>query len=132
MTASTISRRELLVNSAGAVIAVAVAGPVRAQIRRPEKAKPAPELRALIRAHQAAYAALVALIRRADGGGRGHDKVDRVEQKALLAVCSYPAIEEADCRAKARYLLAIEARGELDLEEHMQAVLRSMLRRGSA
>ena len=47
-------------------------------------------------------------------------------------MCSYPAIEEADCRVKARYLLAIEARGELDLEEHMQAVLRSMLRRGSA
>ncbi|WP_288142170.1 hypothetical protein [Mesorhizobium sp.] len=46
---------------------------------------------------------------------------------ALLAICSYPAISRGDRRAKAEYLLAAEARGELDLEEHMQAILHSMM-----
>ncbi|WP_167484204.1 hypothetical protein [Mesorhizobium tamadayense] len=44
----------------------------------------------------------------------------------MLAVCSFPAISRGDRRAKVEYLLTVEARGELDLEEHMQAILLSM------
>lgn len=40
---------------------------------------------------------------------------------------SYPATSRGDRRTKAHYLLTVEARGELDLEEHMQAILHSMM-----
>ncbi|WP_292550200.1 hypothetical protein [Mesorhizobium sp.] len=33
-----------------------------------------------------------------------------VEQEALLAICSYPAISRGDRRAKAEYLLGAEAK----------------------
>ncbi|CAH2396760.1 hypothetical protein MES4922_170146 [Mesorhizobium ventifaucium] len=45
----------------------------------------------------------------------------------LSAPIPLPAVSEADRRAKAKYLLNVEARGELDLKEHMQAVLRSTM-----
>ena len=45
--------------------------------------------------------------------GRTSRAADRVEQKALLAVCSYPAIDRRP-QCQSAYLLAIEARGELD------------------
>lgn len=48
---------------------------------------------------------------------------DPIEEEALLAICSYPAATRGDRRANAEYLLAAEARGELDLEVHMQAIL---------
>ena len=65
------------------------------------------------------------------GGGSGDsDRASREEERALLAICGYAAVEEADRLAKARYLLAIEARGELDLPEHMQTVLRSTMWKG--
>jgi hypothetical protein len=62
-----------------------------------------------------------------DGSNRDHDSASRAEERALLAVCSYPAVGEGDRWAKARYLLKIEARGELNLTEHMQALLRSTM-----
>ncbi|WP_292447411.1 hypothetical protein [Mesorhizobium sp.] len=64
------------------------------------------------------------------GGRRDHDSASRAEERALLAICAYPAVREADRLTKARYLLEIEARGELDLAEHMQALLRSTMWKG--
>jgi dephospho-CoA kinase len=86
------------------------------------------ELQALIATHEAAYDALHRVVHRA--GSSWHDRrvADRVEQEALLDICSYPAINRDERRAKADYLLTVEARGELDLEEHMQAILYSMMR----
>jgi hypothetical protein len=124
----TISRRKLFVNATGAAIAVTVGGPALAEKPRTEKTKPNIDLAALIKAHKAAYAAFLDTVHRS-GERRDHAKANRAEERALLAVCSYPAIVLGDRRLKARYLLAIEARGELDLRQHMQAVLRSMLMR---
>ena len=64
------------------------------------------------------------------GSSRDHDRASRAEELALLVICSYPAVREADRLAKARYLMEVETRGELDLPEHMQAPLRSMMWKG--
>ncbi|MEI8700901.1 MAG: hypothetical protein EOR99_07280 [Mesorhizobium sp.] len=85
------------------------------------------ELQALIGAHEAAYVALHRVVHRAGSNSHDRKRADRIEQEALLAICSYPAISRGDRRAKAEYLLATETRGELDLEEHMQAILHSMM-----
>jgi hypothetical protein len=61
------------------------------------------------------------------GGSSDSDRAGREEERALLAICSYAAVGEGDRVAKAGYLLDIEARGELDLAEHMPAVLRSTM-----
>ncbi|MEI9409336.1 hypothetical protein [Mesorhizobium salmacidum] len=90
--------------------------------------KTSPKLQVLIATHQAAYEALHHVFRRAANGREDRERADTAEQEALLAICSYPAIGRHERRAKAEYLLAVEARGELDLEEHMQAILRSMRR----
>ena len=105
MTSTTINRRSLLT---GTIIAATIAGPALAQTPRPERIRPSPELRALVKAHKAAYAALLKTVDRSDGSRRDYEKADRIEQQALLAVCSYPALEESDRRAKAKYLLMIE------------------------
>jgi hypothetical protein len=63
---------------------------------------------------------------RMGGSSRDQARASRTEEKALLAVCAYPANSEYDRLAKANYLLEIETRGELDLPAHMQALLRSM------
>jgi hypothetical protein len=86
----------------------------------------APQLQALIASHETAYATLLEVVHRP--GSTWHDRMiaDRMEQQALLAICSHPATGSGDLRAKAEYLLETEARGELDLEEHMQALLHSM------
>ena len=92
---------------------------------RQPRVKP-PHCNCWLACHETAYAALLEVVRRA--GSPWYDRMiaDRFEQQALLAVCSHPATGSADRRAKADYLLEIEARGELDLEEHMQALLHSM------
>ncbi|MGX5805555.1 hypothetical protein ACWGS9_30675 [Bradyrhizobium sp. Arg314] len=112
----TTTRRTFLALT-GAIVAV---DPVSANIN-------SPNLQALITAHETAYAAFHRAIHSARGSGDDSERADRVEQEALLAVCSCPAISRDDCRIKGKYLLAVEARSELDLEEHMQAVLHSML-----
>lgn len=61
------------------------------------------------------------------GSGGDYDTASRAEEEALLAICAHPAVREGDRFAKARYLLEIEARGELDLPEHTQALLRSAM-----
>lgn len=113
-----ITRRTLLALT-GAAVAV---NPVSADTRA------SPKLQALIAAHEAAYAAFHHVVHRAGSSRDDRERADGVEQEALLAVCSYPAIGRDDRRAKAKYLLAVEARGELDLQDHMQAILRSMMR----
>ena len=53
------------------------------------------ELQTLIATHETAYAALHRVVHRA--GSSWHDRkiADRVEEEALLAICSYPAISRA-------------------------------------
>ncbi|PZV36467.1 hypothetical protein [Mesorhizobium kowhaii] len=85
------------------------------------------ELQALIATHETAYAALYRVVHQPGSSWHDRQRADRIEEKALLAICSCPAISRGDRRAKAEYLLTVEARGELDLEEHMQAILHSMM-----
>jgi len=84
------------------------------------------QLRALIATHATAYAELHR-VHRAGSSSYRRKTADRVEERALLAICSYPATSRGDRRTKADYLLTVEARGELDLEEHIQAILHSMM-----
>ncbi|RUW84125.1 hypothetical protein [Mesorhizobium sp. M1E.F.Ca.ET.063.01.1.1] len=112
-----ITRRNLLALTGAAVAVKPASAAVRAS----------PELQALIRAHEAAYAAFHHVVHRAGSSREDRERADGIEQEALLAVCSYRAIGRDDRRAKAQYLLAVEARGELDLQEHMQAILHSMM-----
>ncbi|MER8788705.1 hypothetical protein NKJ09_17520 [Mesorhizobium sp. M0189] len=86
------------------------------------------ELQALIARHETAYAALHRVVHRAGSNWHHRKTADRIEEQALLAICSYPATSRGDRRVKAEYLLTVEARGELDLKEHMQAILRSTMR----
>ncbi|MER8476133.1 hypothetical protein [Mesorhizobium sp. M1163] len=128
---SRINRRALLLNAGSAVIASTVAATALAtEPRRRRDREPSSDLRALIKAHKAMYAAFGKAIHEMDGSNGDHDRASRAEERALLAVCAYPAVREGDRRAKARYLLKIEARGELDLAEHMQALLRSTMWKG--
>jgi hypothetical protein len=85
------------------------------------------ELRALIATHETAYDALHRVVHRASSSGQDRQQADRIEEQPLLAICSYPATSRGDRRVKAEYLLTVEARGELDLEEHMQAILQSIM-----
>lgn len=112
-----ITRRSLLALTS-AVVAV---DPASAHVRT------SPKLQALIAAHEAAYVALHRVVHRAGSNRDDRERADRNEQVALLGVCSYPAISGGDRKTKAQYLLAVEARGELDLQEHMQAILHSMM-----
>ena len=71
------------------------------------------ELQALIGAHEAAYVALHSVVHRAASSWHDRKRADRIEEQALLALCSRPATSRGDRRAKAQYLLTVEARGEL-------------------
>ncbi|RUV71551.1 MAG: hypothetical protein EOR30_20020 [Mesorhizobium sp.] len=112
-----ITRRTLLALT-GAAVAV---DPVSADVTA------SPKLQALIAAHEAAYAEFHHIIYSAGSSRYDRERADKDEQEALLAVCSYPAIGRGDRRAKSKYLLAVEARGELDLQEHIQAILHSLM-----
>ncbi len=116
---SLISRRNMLIGSA--VIGTTVAGLGIAPEREPSH-----EMSTLIEAHIATYATFMKAIRKPSDRHNDHAASSKAEEKALLAVCGFTAISEADRRVKATYLLQIEARGELDLREHMQTVLLSM------
>lgn len=120
---SRINRRAFFLNSGGAIIASTVAGPVPATASTDRNLALSRDLQALIAAHKAMYGAFQKTVR----SSHDHESAGRAEEKALLAVCAYPAVGEADRKAKARYLLEIEARGELDLAEQMQALLRSTM-----
>lgn len=125
-----INRRALLLHSGSAVVAssmTATAVSAKPPIRDQE---PTSYLRELIEAHKAAYAEFGKALLKIGGGSGDPARASREEEKALLAVCGYPAAGEGDRLAKARYLLEIEARGELDLAEHMRAVLGSTIWKG--
>jgi hypothetical protein len=111
-----ITRRTFLATTGASLAASSVSTDVAAS----------PELKAMIAAHQMAYAEFHATVHRVGGSRDDCEQADKVEQDALLAVCSYPATSRDDRRTKATYLLAVEARGELDLPQHMQAILHSM------
>lgn len=113
----------MLLQSGGAVVATTV----EAMARDPRGREPSSELAALIAAHKSAYAALRTTVDEIGGSGAVFDDACRVEEKALVAVCAYCATTEGDRLAKAGYLLEIEARGELDLPQHTQALLRSTM-----
>ena len=123
-----ITRRNVLA-------ALPVAGIVVAQPRcvasdaeaAPRPSSASSELEALIKAHRAAYRHFVDRAVHRDVGKPLYQSLSRAEERALLAICAYPAVTQADRHRKVHYLLAVEKRGELDLPEHMEAVLRSML-----
>lgn len=116
----------MLFHSGSAVIVSTVAATALATEPPRRDREPSHELRALIEAHKTAYMALGKAVREM-GSSRDYDRASRAEERALLAICAYPEVRKGDRLAKARYLLEIEARGELDLPEHMQALLRSTM-----
>ncbi|WP_246688563.1 MULTISPECIES: hypothetical protein [unclassified Mesorhizobium] len=118
----------MLLRSGSAAIVSTVATPALAGQPLSRDEQPPGDLDALIEAHKSAYTAFGTAVRQI--GCSTSDQASRVEESALLAICAYPATGEHDRLAKARYLLEIEARGELDLPEHMQALLRSTMWRG--
>jgi len=122
-----INRRTLLVGSTSALFASTAVETAIAGIPQLRRQGPSRQLQKLIETHKKTYAAFGEAINGRGSHNGDHAKASRAEEKALLAVCSYPAVSEDDRRAKANYLLKTEARGELDLREHMQAVLRSMM-----
>ncbi|MCT7378351.1 hypothetical protein [Chelativorans salis] len=124
---SRINRRVLLVSSTSALVASTVVEKAIARVRPRRNRSSSGQLRELIEAHKTAYAEFSKSIRKWGSHSHQHAKANRAEEKALLAVCSHPAVSKGDRRAKAKYLLRIEARRELDLSEHMQAVLRSTM-----
>ena len=125
LTTSRINRRALLFHSSSAVVASTVSATALAGPRLGRE--PSSELQVLIDAHNAAYVAFGRAVHEKGSSSRDYDGASRAEERALLAICAYPAVGEGDRLAKARYLLEIEGRGELDLPEHMQALLRSTM-----
>ncbi|RWL49048.1 MAG: hypothetical protein EOR60_03625 [Mesorhizobium sp.] len=127
VTTSRINRRALLFHSGAAVFASTVAETGRAPEPPHQFRVPPNTLRALIEAHMTAYVGFVRAVHEMGGSSGDCDRASREEDKVLLAVCAYPAVGDGDRFAKARYLLEIEARGELDLPQYMQALLRSTM-----
>ncbi len=115
----------MLFQSGGAVVTSTIVA--KAAVAKPSEQQSSNQLQRLIETHQAAYVAFGKVVRdvRADLSDR--ERASRDEEKALLAICAFPAVAEGDRLAKAGYLLEIEARGELDLPEHMQTLLRSTM-----
>ncbi|MFD1986233.1 hypothetical protein ACFSOZ_27685 [Mesorhizobium newzealandense] len=127
---SRINRRALLFHSGSAVVASSMTSTALGAKPPTRDQEPSSYLRALIAAHMAAYAEFGKALHEIGGRSSDRARASWEEERALLAICGYPAVEEGDRLAKARYLLKIEARGELDLAEHMQAVLQSTMLTG--
>ena len=126
MTSTNPVTRRAILAALPATAVLSAGSSSEALVATPRTAMGSPELAALIKAHRAAYRHFVDHAAHRDDM-RVYSTLSRAEEKALLAICAYPAVTHADRRVKVRYLLAIEKRGELDLPEHMEAVLRSML-----
>jgi len=124
---SRINRRALLFHSGSAVVASTVTATALGKDSPGQDPEPSNELRALIDVHKTAYSSFSEVLHKVGGSRCGAAIASREEERALLAICSFAAVCEGDRLAKVRYLLEIEARGELDLAEHMQAVLRSTI-----
>ena len=99
------------------------------ELPRPQH-KPSSELQALIESHLTTYATFGKVVHEVSGKDRDYDNANREEERALLAICGYPAATQGDRLTKARHLLEVEARGELDLPRQMQTLLRSMMWKG--
>lgn len=127
ITTTRINRRALLARSGAAVFGSTVAATACATEGAPRDLEPPDKLEAVIEAHSTAYAAFRQAIHEVGGSSRDHDRASQEEEMALLAICAYPAVSEGDRLAKAQYLLEVEARGELDLPDHIQALLRSTM-----
>ncbi|WP_245271917.1 hypothetical protein [Mesorhizobium sp. LNJC391B00] len=108
---SRINRRALLLHSGSAVVASTVAATAFNTEPPGRDQEPSNNLRALIEAHKAAYAAFGKALHDIGGGSSGSDRASLEEERALLAICGYAAVTERDRLTKARYLLEIEARG---------------------
>jgi hypothetical protein len=115
----------LLFRSGSAVVASTVTANALGTQQPGRDREPSSDLRALIEAHQTAYAAFGKAVH--ERGSSDQDRASREEERALLAICAYSPATKGDRLAKSRYLLEIEARGELDLPEHIQALLRSTM-----
>ncbi|UVK52813.1 hypothetical protein DBIPINDM_006229 [Mesorhizobium sp. AR02] len=124
---SRISRRALLFHSGCAVAASTVAANALGTKPLSRDRQPSNDLQGLIEAHKTAYISFGKAVHEKGSRSRDHIKAGRKEERALLAICTFPAVWEVDRLGKARYLLEIEARCELDLPEHMQALLRSTM-----
>ncbi|QKD00011.1 hypothetical protein [Mesorhizobium sp. NZP2298] len=127
---SRINRRALLFHSGSAVVASTVAATALGTEPPGQDPEPSNKLRTLIDMHKTAYSSFGEALHDIGGGRNDSARASREEERALLAICSYAAVGQEDRLTKARYLLEIEARGELDLAEHMQAVLRSTMWKG--
>lgn len=127
---SRINRRALLFHSASAVVASTVAAKALGKEPLDRNPEPSNKLRALIEAHKTAYEAFGKALHYIGGGSTDSASASREEETALLEICGYAAVREGDRLAKAGYLLEIEARGELDLAAHMQAILQSTMWKG--
>lgn len=110
----------MLFHSGSAVVASTVAATALGTEPPGRDPEPSNKLQTLIEVHKTAYASFGEALHETGGSSRDRVRASQKEERALLATCDYPAVEEADRLAKARYLLEIEARGELDLAEHMQ------------
>ena len=117
----------MLFQSGGAVVTSTIVARAAVAKPSPPEQQSSSHLQGLIETHQAAYVTFDKVVRDVRAGRSDHERASRDEEKALLAICAYPAVAEGDRLAKARYLLEIEARGELDLPEHMQTLLRSTM-----
>ncbi|AZO51536.1 MAG: hypothetical protein EOS54_14145 [Mesorhizobium sp.] len=124
---SRISRRTVLFQSGTTVVALTASATALATEAPRREGEPSNELRALINAHKTAYAAFNKAVHETGGNSRDYDEASREEERALISICAFPVATQGDRFAKARYLLEIEARGELDLPEHMQALLHSTM-----
>lgn len=119
------NRRALLLSSTGTLIASLIDDTAFANVSsRHERSH---ELPNLIEAHRIAYAAFCKAFHATVNKSDDIAARSREEEEALMAICSFQAGSRNELRAKAEYLLEVEARGELDLREQMQAVLQSML-----
>lgn len=88
---SRINCRALLLHSGSAVVASTVAAtPLGAEPAGGDRG-PSDSLRALIEAHKIGYAAFGEALHDMGGGSSESDRASR-EERALLAICDYPAV----------------------------------------
>jgi len=120
----------LLFHSDSAVVASTVAATALGTELPGQDPEPSNKLRTLIKVHKTAYASFGEALDETGGISRDRARASGEEERALIAICGYVAVGEGDRLAKARHLLEIEARGELDLAEQMQVVLRSTMWKG--
>lgn len=89
---SRINRRALLLHSGSAVVASTVAATALGAGPAGGDQGPSDTLRALIEAHKVGYAAFGEALHDMGGGSSESDRASREEERALLAICDYPAV----------------------------------------